>query len=93
MAKLISASINVTKIDKTKLIDGKTGKWLPLSISLKDEADQYGNNCSISIGQSKEEREAKTEIIYLGNGKVVWEGDQKSTQKKQTEVEEGDLPW
>lgn len=72
MATLASGSINLSKIQKDKLVDGKTGKWLPLNFSINDEVDQYGNNVSISIAQSKEEREAKTPKVYLGNGKVVW---------------------
>lgn len=72
MATLASASIDVTKIDKTKLIDGKKGKYLPLTFSVNNEVDQFGNNVSIFISQTKEEREAKAPKTYLGNGKVVW---------------------
>lgn len=77
MAKIIAASIDVTKIDKSKLIKGKKGTYLNINITLNDEADNYGNHASISIGQSQEEREAKASKVYLGNGKVVWsnEGD------------------
>jgi len=72
MATLISSSINVTKIPKDKIIDGDKGKWVPLTFSVNDEVDQFGNNCSIFISQTKEERESKTPKVYLGNGKVVW---------------------
>jgi hypothetical protein len=33
---------------------------------------QYGQNVSVFYAQSKEEREAKTNKTYIGNGKVVW---------------------
>ena len=59
-------------IDKTKIIEGKKGKYLPISIVINDEADQFGNQGPITIAQSKEEREAKTAKVYLGNVKVVW---------------------
>jgi len=72
MATLASASIDVTKIDKSKLIDGKKGKYLPLTFSVNNEVDQFGNNVSIFISQTKEERESKAPKTYLGNGKVVW---------------------
>ena len=72
MATLISTSINLTKIPKDKIIDGEKGKYIPLSVSLNDELDKFGNNCSITVAQTKEERDAKTPKIYLGNGKVVW---------------------
>ena len=32
----------------------------------------YGNNASIMISQTQEEREAKKPRTYIGNGKVVW---------------------
>ena len=72
MASIINASINLNNIDKTKIIEGKKGKYLPISIVINDEADQFGNQGTITIAQSKEEREAKTAKVYLGNVKVVW---------------------
>lgn len=94
MAKLISASINLTKIPKDKIIDGKTGKWIPLTISLNDELDQFENDCSISIQQSKEERDAKTKKVYVGNGKVVWTDEKESVKQIEVTVEkDDDLPF
>ena len=72
MASIINASINLNNIDKTKIIEGKKGKYLPISIVITDEADQFGNQGPITIAQSKEEREAKTAKVYLGNVNVVW---------------------
>jgi hypothetical protein len=77
MATILSASLNVAKIDQTKLIDGRTGKFLNVTITINDEVDKYGNNASIFESQSKEEREAKTPKNYLGNGKVIWTSDKK----------------
>lgn len=105
MATLASASIDVTKIVKDKLIDGKKGKYLPLTFSVNDELDQFGNNVSIFISQTKEEREAKTPKVYLGNGKVVWtngnnvdvpprDGQTAAPQPTKVEVEnDNDLPF
>ena len=72
MASIIKTSIDLTKIDKTKIIDGKKGKYLPITITLNDEADQFGNQGPVVVAQSKEEREAKQKKIYLGNVQVVW---------------------
>ena len=77
MATILSASLNVAKIDKTKLIAGKTGQFLNVTITINDEIDKFGNNASIFESQSKEEREAKTPKNYLGNGKVIWTSDKK----------------
>ena len=72
MASIINASINLNNIDKSKIIDGKKGKYLPISITINDEPDQFGNQGPITVAQSKEEREAKAAKTYLGNVKVVW---------------------
>ena len=78
MATILSASLNVAKIDQTKLIDGRTGKFLNVTITINDEIDKFGNNASIFESQTKEEREAKTPKNYLGNGKVIWTSDKKN---------------
>ncbi len=72
MASIIAASIDLTKIDKSKIIEGKKGKYLPITITINDEVDQFGNQGPIVVQQSKEEREAKVAKTYLGNVKVVW---------------------
>lgn len=82
MSKLISVSIDVLKIPKPRLIAGKNGGlYLNLDININDEPDQYGNDCSCSIRQTKEEREAKEKRIYLGNGKKLF-GFSKTDQAK-----------
>ena len=72
MASIIKTSIDLTKIPKDKIIDGKKGKYLPITITLNDEVDQFGNNGPVVVAQSKEEREAKVAKVYLGNVQVVW---------------------
>ena len=48
------------------------GKYVNYTLSINDKPDQYGNNCSVTLSQTKEEREAKAKKTYVGNGKVVW---------------------
>ena len=72
MASIIATSINLSMIPKDKIIEGKKGKYLPITITLNDEVDQFGNNGPVVVQQTKEERESKTEKTYLGNVKVVW---------------------
>lgn len=83
MARIISASIDVTKIDKNKIKStDKNGqpfknnaKYLEIQIVLNDEVNEYGQDASIRINQSKEEREAGEKAVYLGNGKTVWKSE------------------
>jgi|TARA_R110002020_G_scaffold48945_1_gene139773 hypothetical protein len=69
MAALTEISIDVKKIDKSKLYKGQ---YLNLVVSTRDELTQYGQNASVFYSQTKEERDAKTNKSYIGNGKVVW---------------------
>ena len=104
MAGIVKANINLDAIPKDKIYKGKKGRYLPISITINDEPDQFGNQGPVCIEQSKEEREAKSPKTYLGNVKVVWtngtfpdkipyEGNGATSQPKaQAKVEE-DLPF
>ena len=72
MASIIKTSINLNEIPKDKIITGKKGKYLPITITLNDEVDQFGNQGPVVVAQTKEEREAKIAKTYLGNVQVVW---------------------
>ena len=72
MASIIKTSINLNNIPKDKIFVGKKGKYLPITITLNDEADQFGNQGPVVVEQTKEERDAKVSKTYLGNVKVVW---------------------
>ena len=72
MASIIKASINLSEVPKDKIYVGKKGKYLPITISLNDELDQFGNQGPVVVEQTKEERDAKAPKTYLGNVKVVW---------------------
>ena len=72
MASIIKTSINLNDIPKDKIINGKKGKYLPITITINDEPDQFGNQGPVMVEQSKEERDAKMAKVYLGNVKVVW---------------------
>lgn len=71
MSAIINASIDLSKVDSSRIFEKDGRKWLSLSISVNDES-HYGNNVGIALSQTKEEREAKHPKTYLGNGKVVW---------------------
>ena len=72
MAGIIKTSINLNAIPKDKIFVGKKGKYLPITITINDEVDQFGNQGPVCVDQTKEERDAKTAKTYLGNVKVVW---------------------
>jgi len=89
MATIINASIDVTKIPKETLVTGKKGTYANVTIFINDET-RFGNNASIAMSQSKEEREAGEQKIYLGNGRVVYtEGEVKVAEKEDAPAQEG----
>ena len=67
MASIIKANINLNNIPKDKIYHGKKGKYLPITITINDELGNYGDNGPIIVEQTKEERDAKTDKVYLGS--------------------------
>jgi hypothetical protein len=63
---IINASINLDKIQEDKIIPGKKGRYVNITIFTKDEKDQYGND--VSVRQKTGEGESP---IYLGDGRVT----------------------
>lgn len=103
MSKLINLSIDLTKIDKAKINNHANGsKYYSITVELKDETDNFGNNVSAWNAQTKEERAAKTNRTFIGNGKVIWETPSQNTAspapvsyeaKPIAPVETDDLPF
>ena len=66
---MISVKIDVTKIDKSRLFDGKNGaKYLDL-ILIESKNDKYGNDFMVKQSVSKSDREAGVNLPILGNAK------------------------
>jgi hypothetical protein len=100
MSKLLTGSIDLNKIDKTKIVStDKNGnpfengaKYLNVVVWLNDEADQYGNNASIQISQSKEERDAGVKATYIGNLKEPQSRNNEPTSARAASIAD-DLPF
>ena len=102
MASIIKTSINLNAIPKDRIFVGKKGKYLPITITINDELDQFGNQGPVVVEQTKEERDQKSPKTYLGNVKVVWtngdnvaaapRGDAPQSQSI-VNVEKEDLPF
>jgi hypothetical protein len=94
MSALISVSIDLSKIDKSK---AKDGKYLDVTISVDDETNQWGKNVSAYHSQTKEERDSKAPRAYIGGGKVVWTNGAVKVAEKAQEVPkkptEDDFPF
>ena len=101
MASIIKTSINHSEIPKDKIFVGKKGKYLPITITINDDVDQFGNQGPVVVEQTKEERDAKAAKTYLGNVRVVWtNGDNVATAPRDNQpaaepatVKPEDLPF
>lgn len=98
---IISGSIDLTAVDKSKLVEGKNGKkYLNITLMVQNQS-QYGNNVWVTQTLSKEERENKAPIITLGNAAVRWLSEDgikvaernEVTNNQQNEAREVDLPF
>ena len=63
---------------------GKEGEGAKLTISLSDQTNNFGQNVSAYVAQTKEQRDAKTPLFYVGNGKTFWsKGETPVPQREQ----------
>ena len=69
----VNIKIDVTKIDKAKLFDGKKGRYLDAVAFIDiDNQGQYGDNGMVTQAISKEEKDAGGRGAILGNATVFW---------------------
>lgn len=88
MASLSSIYIKKEVLETLlKGVNAKQEKGIELTISINEETNQYGQNLSGYVSQSKEQRDAKKDKYYVGNGKVFWtDGKITLATKKEAEV-------
>ena len=96
MSALINFNLNIAKLPKEKFVAGKEGNvYINLTMAVNDET-RYGNNTSVYVAQSKEEREAKKQRQY---GKVLWTdnnivlAEREPQAEPVTATEKADLPF
>lgn len=110
MNKLINLSIDLTKVPKEVIVTkDKNGqpftngaKYLNLTLSVSDDADQFGNHASAWLNQTQEQRANKENKKFVGNGKTFWSGHSQQQEKQEkginnenhvNNVDEDDLPF
>ncbi len=72
MSDIIAVKINVSKVDKARLFQGKSGKYLDvLLLPNRSGVDQYGNDYMVVQSVGKEERAAGVRGAILGNGRTL----------------------
>jgi len=86
-------SIDVTKIDKQRLYEGKKGKYANMTAFIDTEnKSQYGDNGVVTQSTTKEERQNGVKLPVIGNVKVFY-SDLPHETPQQPEVDDEDLPF
>ena len=84
MASLNSVYFKLETLEKiVSVLKQKKEAGISIDISINNESNNYGQNISAYVSQSKEARDAKKERFYVGNGKTFWtDGIIKVAEKK-----------
>ena len=98
MSAIVNFNLDLSKLPKEHMVKGKKGTYINLTLSINDQTNKFGSNASVTLAQSKEDREAKQDKVYVGNGKVVWTDGtcvraEKKTESVVEEVATSDLPF
>lgn len=72
MGVLVGLKLKVDKINQEKIFKGKKHDYYDVTLSINDKTSDFGTNVSLFESQTPEEREAKKERNYIGEGKVFW---------------------
>jgi hypothetical protein len=90
MGKRLSIKIDLTKIDKSKIFEGKTGKYIDCTVWINDEPDKYGN-----IGSVKQEWKEGSDYkgVYIGNVKSPKTATQPQAPQTDSVQDDDDMPF
>jgi hypothetical protein len=69
-----------------KTITAKGDNGVSITISTSDDTNNYGQNVTSFVSQTKEQREAKAGKYYVGNGKVFWTDGKINVAKKKEDA-------
>lgn len=70
-----------------KTVESKNENGVAITVSINDDSNEWGQNISAFVEQTKEQREAKKDRFYVGNGKTFWtDGTIKVAERKEQPV-------
>jgi hypothetical protein len=93
---LINISICLSDLPKDKIKKAGNGKkYINLCVSSLREAGKYGDTHTVFVSQTKEEREAKTPVTFVGSGKefIPQVVSVRSVEDMPVAEDMGDLPF
>jgi hypothetical protein len=106
MSSLNSLYLKLSTLkEMVDVLERKQENGISITVSINDEVNNYGQNISAFVAQTKEQREAKTKKFYIGNGRTVWtdgkiqafeykkDSAQETKAESDKQADETDLPW
>lgn len=102
MASLNEVYIKTETLEKVlKTLKKKGEKGVKLIAAIQDETNDWNQNVSVFVSQTKEQREEKAKKFYVGNGRTFWtdgtikqfEYKEGSSSSENNSGGDGDLPF
>lgn len=69
------------------VVSKKGEKGVELTIAINDDTNEYGQNLSSYVSQTKDQRDAGIKRFYVGNGKCFWTDGSIKTAVKPDNIE------
>ena len=84
----INFQIDFEKLDKLRFHKGKKGTYGNFTIFLNSEPDKYGQNGGIKQADTKEERDEKVKMPFVGNATIFWSDNPDFQQARVEQAQE-----
>jgi hypothetical protein len=68
----VNLSIDVSKLDKSRLYKGAKGTYANLTVFIDSNPDQFGKNGGVKEQATKDERDQKVKMQFVGNATIFW---------------------
>ena len=91
---MISGYITLEKMKEiVKVCESKNENGFKFTASISDQSNQFGQNVSFFAEQTKEQRDAKVNKYYFGNGKVFWTDGKITLGNKEQPIPTADVKF
>jgi len=89
MSKIgVNLSIDVSKLDKSRLYKGAKGTYANLTVFIDSNPDQYGKNGGVKEQATKDERDQKVKMPFVGNATIFWSDNPDFQQARVEQAQE-----
>ncbi len=84
----VNLSIDVSKLDKSRLYKGAKGTYANLTVFIDSNPDQYGKNGGVKEQATKDERDQKVKMPFVGNATIFWSDNPDFQQARVEQAQE-----